>query len=733
MSAPARRPLWLFLLLALVAAFHITAAVALAQQPPAPADLVARAPLQLLGLFALAVSLVVWWRFPRDAASAPLLLLALLFSLSALIALPRPLALLCSAATPLLGPAALLLAASFTGTRGLRLTALLLRAALALALLLAPLVGLAYHLAATHGPAWLVQAAVIATSGHLALCLGGVIWIVLRASGPPSPAIFRYRARVLARIGLLVPLAVGLDAVIPPLLGVELGLVGTVLLKIVPLALVPLGVGLVIARRPLSDLADLVRRRPRRWAESLTVLLRARTVEELAAALRSALVETWRLTQAHLVLKEWGHRADSGRRGAGQPGRVVRLRRVQPGKVVLDGAPPDALPLPEQFAPGEFAPVTRALTAEEPIAAWDPETIEAQTAPATESQDRRGEAHFWTHYGVETIVPLRQEAETVGLLLLGPRDGGRPLGAAQLALLPLLAELTTAALESVRLLSRLEQEATGLEQRAAARAEELTGTRADLETIHGQLMEAKMQAMLGRLIAGIVHEMNTPLGTLGSSVDTLRRAIQRYRPYVAGRAGDRDAEATRALRAIDAQEQLLSVMEASRERLSAVLARLQRFVALDAAEVAVVDVCASLDDVLTLLAPDLGERIAVVRSYADPPPRVRCAPARLSQVFLNLLQNAVDAIEGRGEIRVSVEPRGKRVAIEVSDSGRGIAQSRLDGILEFAFTIKTDQRVGLRTGLPACKKSVVEMGGRLSITSAEGQGTTVVVELPLAT
>lgn len=719
MRAPDRRPLWLFLLLALVAALHVAAALTLARQPPAHAVLVTGAPLQVLGLFALAVSLVVWWRFPRDAASGPLLLLALLFSVNALVALPRPLALLCNAAAPLLGPAALLLAACFTGTRGLRLTTTLLRGSVALALLLAPLVGLAHHLAPARGPAWLVQAAVIATSGHLALCLGGVIWLVLRASGPPSPAIFRYRARVLARTGLIAPLAVGLDALIPPLLGVELGLVGTVLLKIVPLALVPLGIGLVIARRPLSDLVDLVRRRPRRWAESLTVLLRARTVDEVAASLRSALVETWRLTQAHLVLKETG--------------RAVRLRRVQLDRVALDGAPSDVLPLPERFAPGEFAPVARALTAEEPIAAWDPETIEAQSSPAPASHDRRGEAHFWTHYGVETIVPLRQEAETVGLLLLGPRDGGRPLGAGQLALLPLLAELTAAALESVRLLSRLEQEAAGLEQRAAARAEELTGTRADLETVHGQLMEAKMQAMLGRLVAGIVHEMNTPLGTLGSSVDTLRRATQRYRPYVAGRAGDQDAEAARALRAIDAQEQLVSVMEASRERLSEVLARLQRFVALDAAEVTVVDVCASLDDVLTLIAPDLGERITVVRSYADPHPRVRCAPARLSQVFLNLLQNAVDAIQGRGEIRVSVAPRGRRVAIEIRDSGRGIAQSKLDGILEFAFTIRTDQRVGLRTGLPACKKSVVEMGGRLSITSAEGQGTTVVVELPPAT
>ena len=134
------------------------------------------------------------------------------------------------------------------------------------------------------------------------------------------------------------------------------------------------------------------------------------------------------------------------------------------------------------------------------------------------------------------------------------------------------------------------------------------------------------------------------------------------------------------------------------------------------------DVTRAIDDVITLVGPLLGERIHVRRSYPADPVIVRCFPARLHQVFLNVLRNAAQAIQEKGEIHVSVFSDSDRIEIVVTDNGKGIPEEKLARIFDFGFSAKQDGRVGMRLGLPSSKRAVEEIGGVLTIASQAGEG-----------
>ncbi len=396
---------------------------------------------------------------------------------------------------------------------------------------------------------------------------------------------------------------------------------------------------------------------------------------------------------------------------------------------------PSALPLPQTFAPGELEPLRRALASGE-LAAADDVVALAAKAVASSGADRRSEAHFWRHYGLELVVPARRVAVglepdnelVVAVFCAGPRHRE------ERARLREVTQLYLSGLARVLQIERLERAREGLEREAESRAERLRSTMGVLENAQAQLVEAEKQAMLGRLVAGIVHEINSPLGTIGSSVDTLLRAIERYRPFVAEQVealGQRGKAGQKALRAIDQQKQLVSVLAQSRARIEEVLGRLQRFVSLDAAEIKPLDLGAALRDVIALVQPTVDEKVTIVAELPNDAPQIPCYPSKLNQVFLNLIQNAVDALEGQGELRIAMKVDSRRVVITFEDTGRGIAAGKLEQVLDFGFTTKLGGRVGLRMGLPASNQAINELGGRLAIHSELGRGTTVTVILPI--
>jgi signal transduction histidine kinase len=138
-----------------------------------------------------------------------------------------------------------------------------------------------------------------------------------------------------------------------------------------------------------------------------------------------------------------------------------------------------------------------------------------------------------------------------------------------------------------------------------------------------------------------------------------------------------------------------------------------------------------LDGALTLLSPALEPRIKVTRRYPEHAPRVECDPARLNQVFLSVLENAVTACYEGGDIAIEVTRQNGHVEIAVRDTGCGIEAERLASLFDVGFTRKQG-RVAMRLGLPSSKRAIEELGGSIAVTSEVGRGTTVSIALPAA-
>ena len=262
---------------------------------------------------------------------------------------------------------------------------------------------------------------------------------------------------------------------------------------------------------------------------------------------------------------------------------------------------------------------------------------------------------------------------------------------------------------------------------AGRRRDELEAACAELRLEQADLVNSARMATLGSMVAGIAHELDTPLGALHSDHDTLRRALERLQDILSDERVDESEldEVRRIVRAVDGVHES---SELAIDRMVGLVESLRTFGRPDGSERDVVDLHRALDDTLALLDHRLHEAVEVERDYGDLP-EVECFPAQLNQVFMNLLLNASQAIEGAGTIRVRTRSRGERVRVEVSDDGHGIREAHLERIFEPGFTTR-GARVGMGLGLLIARQVVDRHGGEIEVESEVGEGSSFAVELP---
>lgn len=234
---------------------------------------------------------------------------------------------------------------------------------------------------------------------------------------------------------------------------------------------------------------------------------------------------------------------------------------------------------------------------------------------------------------------------------------------------------------------------------------------------------ASRQAVLTRLVAGVAHEVNTPLGVIKSSANTVARTLAR---------AAQESEAPLAKR-LSAAEELLAVVEKGSERIGLVVDQLKSFVSLDEAERQIIDLRDSTQNAAYLVAAAHAGEIQVETSLSDEPCPVDCNPARIGEALLHLLQNAANAMAGKGIIRIEVAPTEGQVQVVIADTGSGIEKDQLAKLFEPTFTHKGGAgRIGLGMGLPIVRRIANEFDGTLQIHSEVGEGTSVALRLPLA-
>ena len=137
---------------------------------------------------------------------------------------------------------------------------------------------------------------------------------------------------------------------------------------------------------------------------------------------------------------------------------------------------------------------------------------------------------------------------------------------------------------------------------------------------------------------------------------------------------------------------------------------------------------AGIDSALTLLQNQTGENITVVKNYGDIRP-IYCSPGHLNQVFMHLLKNAIEAIKGIGEIRISTFEDDDKVCVRISDTGVGIPPEQLERIFDFDFSA-TRSRVKMGLGLCTDYRIIQDHKGEIQIESEVGKGTGVTISLP---
>jgi len=237
-----------------------------------------------------------------------------------------------------------------------------------------------------------------------------------------------------------------------------------------------------------------------------------------------------------------------------------------------------------------------------------------------------------------------------------------------------------------------------------------------------QLIQSEKMAALGLLVAGVAHEINTPMGAIHSNNDIMTRAVGKVRKLL------EPAPDNEVRRLLDILGEVCRNNEIATERIMKIVGSLKNFARLDEAERKKVDIHDGIESTLSLLRHQLRNRIRIVKSFGDIP-EIECYPNELNQVFMNILVNAAQAIKHRGEITVKTWREGDRVKIAISDTGVGIPPENLSKVFDPGFTTKG---VGLGTGLglSICYKIVQEHRGTIEAESSK-QGTTFTISIPL--
>jgi signal transduction histidine kinase len=247
-------------------------------------------------------------------------------------------------------------------------------------------------------------------------------------------------------------------------------------------------------------------------------------------------------------------------------------------------------------------------------------------------------------------------------------------------------------------------------------------TQESLQATQTQLLQTEKMATIGALVAGVAHEINTPLGAIRSMHDTLSRGVEKLRTKV----DPADHDVRKALKVIDEANH---VIRTGTQRVLEIVRRLKDFARYDEGELQDVDLRKEILDTLSIAHHELKHGVEV-STELDGLPSIQGHPNQLNQVFLNLIVNAKQAMSGRGRLFIRAHPIEGGVEIRVEDSGPGIPEDKLQTIFEPGFTTK-EKGAGLGLGLAICQQVVAKHHGRIWAENPESGGARFVIRLPL--
>lgn len=278
----------------------------------------------------------------------------------------------------------------------------------------------------------------------------------------------------------------------------------------------------------------------------------------------------------------------------------------------------------------------------------------------------------------------------------------------------------------------------------AYRTYERKQTEDELKATHSQLLLSEKMASIGQLTAGVAHEINNPINFVYAGINALdtnykefKSIITKYEQVIPNESSELIYDEIQELKSRLDYEELKSDIESLirdiREgamRTTEIVKGLRNFSRLDEAESKLADIHEGLDSTLTLINNSIKDRIEVIKNYDKSIPSIYCFPGQLNQVFMNILTNASQAIEGSGSILITTALLKNKVSISIKDDGVGIQDEVKSKIFDPFFTTK-DIGKGTGLGLSITYSIIQKHEGSVEVISELNKGTEILIKIPI--
>ncbi|MCV9385820.1 ATP-binding protein [Reichenbachiella ulvae] len=275
--------------------------------------------------------------------------------------------------------------------------------------------------------------------------------------------------------------------------------------------------------------------------------------------------------------------------------------------------------------------------------------------------------------------------------------------------------------------------------------EELEKANKEIKNTQVHLVQAEKMSSLGLLTAGIAHEINNPINFVSSGAQSLLQNFNEIKSYIENYQkvlALEDFDDIKKYRAVlqedeeslneiqDASEELLADVNYGISRITEIVNGLRSFSRHDEAEVKDADINESFSSALLILKNKYKNKAEIVMDLDESIPQIQCFPGQLNQVFVNLVNNALDAMEDEGTITIATKNIDKnKIEIRISDTGSGIPDEVKEKIFDPFFTTK-DIGKGTGLGLSISHGIIEKHNGSIEVESEMGVGTTFIIKLP---
>lgn len=310
----------------------------------------------------------------------------------------------------------------------------------------------------------------------------------------------------------------------------------------------------------------------------------------------------------------------------------------------------------------------------------------------------------------------------------------------------LIAEYDVGEISRVQVeLVNLNGEVTNLQHEIATKNNLLEKTLTELKTTQMMLIHSEKMNAMGQLVAGVAHEINNPISFVTSNVHSLgemtKDLIKAFSKLEQEVEAAQIESLTRSASQIHEESDIDFIVEDLGDliatsldglsRVKKIVTDLRNFSRLDEAEYKLANLREGIESSLSLAQPELKNRIAVALNIADNLPEIKCRPAELNQVFLNIIMNAAQAIQGEGNLGIKATYDAEFIMLEFTDDGIGMTPDVQKNIFNPFFTTKP---IGSGTGLGlSIVHKIITDGhrGTISVDSRPGEGSSFVIKLPI--